>query len=181
MGRSAWLLKIGCFLLYFGGGLMTYVDAHLSQGWIARMTNADKVMPHLSLGMAFAIAVLASGFGAIFTAPYSWQIIFMECERIANIRNENRRLLAMAGASFLGIVLLIGTITIYSVDILSTNAQVKNLSLAILIVFSADLCFLLANILGYMEKVAKANASEFEMAMFGHSSPRTVDVNGRRG
>ncbi|HIK27966.1 MAG: hypothetical protein N3E45_17045 [Oscillatoriaceae bacterium SKW80] len=169
MGRSHWLLRIGTLLCYFGGGLATFIDAHLSREWIASTTGADKVMPGLSLGLAFVVAVLASAFGAVFTTPWSWKIIFMESKRIARISNRNERSLTVLGVGVIGIFLTIGLIAIYGVDIVSTQAQIAKYAkspseawfVALLIVFSSDVCFLLANILGFMSVASSHQTMEF--------------------
>lgn len=169
MGRSHWLLRIGTILCYFGGGLATFIDAHLSKGWIASSTGADKVIPGLSLGLAFIVAVLASGFGAIFTTPWSWKIIFMESKRIARIPNRNERALTIIGVVVILVFLTLGLIAIYGVDIVSTQAQIAANAkspyqawfIALVIVFSSDICFLVANILGFMSVASAHQSGEF--------------------
>ncbi len=167
MGRSHILLSIGCLLCYFGGGLALFIDAHLSRQWLATVTKADTILPNLSLALAFIVAVLASGFGAVFTAPFSWKIIFMESKRIAKITNKHERLLTLLGVAVVGSFMSIGLVAVYGIDIISTQAQVKNLYLAMTIVFSSDICFVLANILGFMALSARAQAMELTTTLSG--------------
>ncbi len=184
MGRSHWLLRIGAILCYFGGGLATFIDAHLSRGWIASTTGGDKVIPGLSLGLAFIVAVLASGFGAIFTTPWSWKIIFMESKRIARISDKNERALTILGVAVIGVFMTIGLIGIYGVDIVSTQAQLVKAAkrasdawvVSVMIVISSDICFLVANVLGFMSVASASQTKEF---MDGFTT-RTVGTKSRR-
>ena len=153
MGRSTWLLKTGMFLCYFAGGIAIWIDAKFSQEWIAQFTNADRIMPDLSLLIAFTNAVIVSAFGAIVTAPYSWQIIFAQAQKVAGINNPNERGLFAFGYCLLGSFLLLAAAGVYGLDLLSTYHSTKNIALAIAIVFTGDVCFLLANVLGIMSKV----------------------------
>lgn len=171
MGRSSWLLRIGMFLCYFAGGLATWIDAKFSQEWIAKFTNADAIMDDLSLLIAFTNAVIASAFGAIVTAPYSWQIIFAQAQKVAGINNRNERGLFVLGYSLLGGFLLIAAAGVYTLDLLSTYYSTKNIALAIAIVFTGDVCFLLANVLGIMSQVGSIGSG---------ASGRTVDTTARR-
>lgn len=181
MGRSHLLLRIGCILCYFGGGLALFIDAHLSRQWLASVTRADAIIDGLSLALSFIIAVLASGFGAIFTAPFSWKIVFHESKRIAGIGNRHERLLTLLGIAIVGCFMSIGLIAVYGIDIVSTQAQVNNWYLALTIVFSSDICFVLANILGFMSLAAKAQAVDLTGSLMGGRTVRdTVNTSTRR-
>lgn len=170
MGRSSWLLRIGMFLCYFAGAIAVLIDAKFSQEWIARFTNADAIMKDLSLLIAFTNAVIVSAFGAVVTAPYSWQIIFAQAQKVAGINNRNERGLFVLGYCLLGGFLLLAAACVYALDLLSTYYSTKNLFLAIAIVFTGDVCFLLANVLGIMSQVGGLT----------HSSTRTVDTSSKR-
>jgi hypothetical protein len=172
MGRAGWLLRIGMFLCYFAGGVAIWIDAKFSHEWIARYTLADKLMPDLSLIMAFVVAVVVSAFGAIITAPYSWQILFAQAQKVAGINNPNERGLFMLGYCLLSGFLLLSAAGVYALDLLSTYFATKNFALAIAIVFAGDVCFLLANVLGVMARVSLISA--------GGSGGRTVDATARR-
>lgn len=180
MGRSHILLGIGSWLCYFGGGLAMFIDAHLSRQWLADTTGADKIIPNLSLALAFIVAVLASGFGAVFTAPFSWKIIFMESKRIAAINNRHERLLTLLGVAVVGTFMSIGLVAVYGIDIISTQAQVKNWYLAATIVFSSDICFVLANLLGFMSLTAREQALEFTGSFGTTRFKDTVNVSARK-
>jgi hypothetical protein len=170
VGRSSWLLRIGMFLCYFAGAIAVWIDAKFSQEWIAKFTNADAIMKDLSLLIAFTNAVIVSAFGAVVTAPYSWQIIFAQAQKVAGINNRNERGLFVLGYCLLGGFLLLAAAGVYALDLLSTYHSTKNLFLAIAIVFTGDVCFLLANVLGIMSQVGKSISG----------STRAVDASARR-
>lgn len=172
MGRAGWLLRIGMFLCYFAGGIAVWVDAKFSHQWIRYHTNADRIMPDLSLIMAFLVAVIVSAFGAIITAPYSWQILFAQAQKVAGISNRNERGLFLLGYCLLAGFLLLAAGGTYALDLLSVFDSTKNIALAIAIVFAADVCFLLANVLGVMAQVS--------WMMGGSQSRTTVDSTARR-
>lgn len=172
MGRAGWLLRVGMFLCYFAGAIAIWIDAKFSREWIRRYTNADRLMPDLSLIMAFVVAVIVSAFGAIVTAPYSWQILFAQAQKIAGISNRNERGLFLLGYCLLGGFLLISAGGVYAMDLISTYYATKNIALAIAIVFAGDVCFLLANVLGVMAQVS--------WMMSGSQSRTTVDASARR-
>ncbi len=126
-------------------------------------------MKDLSLLIAFTNAVIVSAFGAVVTAPYSWQIIFAQAQKVAGINNRNERGLFVLGYCLLGGFLLLAAAGVYALDLLSTYYSTKNIFLAIAIIFTGDVCFLLANVLGIMSQVGGLT-----------SSTRTVDASARR-
>ena len=157
-------------LCYFAGGIAVWIDAKFSQEWIAKFTNADAIMKDLSLLIAFTNAVIVSAFGAVVTAPYSWQIIFAQAQKVAGINNRNERGLFVLGYCLLGGFLLLAAAGVYALDLLSTYYSTKNIVLSIAIVFTGDVCFLLANVLGIMSQVGG----------LASGSNRTVDTSARR-
>lgn len=154
MGRASWLLRIGMFSCYFAGGLAIWVDSKFSLEWIKVTTNSERVMPGLGVILAFIIAVIASSFGAILTAPYSWQFLFIQSQKIAGVKSINERGLYALGYVLLSAFLISVAVTTYAVDILSTYDATKNYATAICIVLASDACFLLANVLGMMSKAS---------------------------
>ncbi|HBE17067.1 MAG TPA: hypothetical protein DDW51_05510 [Cyanobacteria bacterium UBA11367] len=180
--RSPWVYRAGAIALMFAAGLAIWVDASLSREWIASATSADKVMPNLSTGIAFIIAVLASAFGAIATNPVSWRILFYQSKKVASINDAHERLLNLLGYGMLMLFVFGGFIFIYGVDLVSTYHKVKNIWLTIGIVFSGDLCLMLAVPLWQIGKAADATIREFDNQI-GMSSARgrkTVDTHGER-
>lgn len=129
-------------------------------------------MKDLSLLIAFINAVVVSSFGAIVTAPYSWQIVFAQTQKIAGIHNRNERGLFVLGYGLLSGFLLLSAAGSYAFDLFSTYQRAKSLPLAIAIVFAGDVCFLLANVLGVMSRVS--------WMMGGEQSRTTVDARARR-
>ena len=127
-------------------------------------------MPDLSLIMAFVVSVVVSAFGAIVTAPYSWQILFAQVQKVAGINNPNERGLFTLGYALLSGFLLLSATGVYALDLLSTFYATKNIALAIAIVFAGDVCFLLANVLGMMSRVS----------LLSNGAGRTVDASARR-
>jgi Mn2+/Fe2+ NRAMP family transporter len=157
-----------------------YYTSHTpgDSGLLADMESAWGIMPGLSISIAFIMAVCVSSFGAIVTAPYSWQIIYGQSQRLASIGNKNERLLTVLGFMLLSGFLLAAFVASYTFDIISTNYATKNMMLAVAIVCSGDICFLLANILWIMSQFAKV--SQGEMTASASYGRQTVsDSNGR--
>jgi len=156
MGRSFWLLRMGALLAYFAGGLAVWTDAKFSQQWIIATIHPDKIMPGLSIGMSFVLAVCVSSFGAIITAPYSWQIIYAQIQKVGAIGNKNERQLSLIGFILLSGFLMFSFIFTYTFNVLSTFKTTNNIWFSFAIVLAGDVCFLLANILWWMSSFAKS-------------------------
>jgi hypothetical protein len=79
--------------------------------------------------------------------------------------------LFVLGYSLLSGFLLVAAAGVYTLDLLSTYYSTKNIALAIAIVFTDDVCFLLANVLGIMSQVGSISSG---------GAGRTVDTSARR-
>ena len=179
--RSPWIYRVGAIALMFAAGLAIWVDASLSREWIATATNADQVMPGLSTGIAFIIATLASAFGAIATNPVSWRILFYQSKKVAAINDNHERLLNLLGYGFLVLFVFGGFAFVYGLDLISTYYKVKNIWLTVGIVFSGDLCLMLAVPLWQIGKAASATIRDFDNQIgMPRSEPRTVNADGKR-
>lgn len=178
--RSPWMYRLGAFLLFFAGGLATWIDATLSKGWIENVTQADKTMPGLSMGMAFILATLANAFGAIATNSESWKFLYIKSKELAAIADPHERMLVIIGNGVVSLIVLVGFVFVYGTDIVSTQASVGNFWLAVSIVFGSDLCFMLAVPLWLMSKSAARAIARHEAGMYNDSEPRTVNAKGRR-
>ncbi len=179
--RAPWMYRFGAIALLFAAGLAIWVDASLSREWIANTTNADQVLPGLSTGIAFIIAVLASAFGAVATNPISWRILYMQSKRLAAISDSNERLLTLLGYGMLTLFIFGGFVFVYGVDLVSTYHKVNNFWLTVGIVFFGDLCLMLAVPLWMISNAAKVALEEFDHRIGNaRGAARTVNTQGQR-
>ena len=176
--RAPWMYRLGALLLLFAGGLAIWFDASFSRAWIAEVTGADKVMPGMSTGLAFILAVLASSFGAIATNPVSWRLLYLKSKRLAAITDAHERLLNILGNGVVALIILGGFVFVYGTNIISTQHQVKHFWLAVAIVFGSDLCFMLAVPLWLLSKASSIAIEEFHSTVEGGG--RTVNTGARR-
>lgn len=179
--RSPWMYRTGAILLVFAGGMAISIDAMFSQQWVAEVTGADQLMEGLSMKMAFIMATLASAFGAVITNQDSWLFLYAQSRSIAAIADENERLLRLIGNGVVTLIILVGFSTVYAFDLISTHATVKNWVLTFAIVFSSDLCFMMAVPLWLLSKGAKSKLDEIDAKLSGFSGhTQTVNTSGRR-
>jgi hypothetical protein len=154
MGFSNALLNIILWACYFSGGVMIVVDTAMSKDWIIKNSHADNVMPGLSVCMALIVSSVVAAFGAIITNPYSWTFVFTGGQQLASIKNEAERKFYIWGVCLLFAFLNLAAFGFYTVDLLSTHYKTNNWFLSLAIVFGSDVCFLLANTLGYIKKAS---------------------------
>jgi hypothetical protein len=132
--------------------------------------------------MAFILATLASAFGAVATNQDSWLFLYTQSRTIAAIADTNERLLRLVGNAIVSLIILGGFVTVYGLDLISTHATVKSWVLTFAIVFSSDLCFMLAVPLWLLSKGTKAKLDEIDAKLSGHSGrTRTVNTSAKGG
>ena len=180
--RSPWLYRFGALLLVFAGFMAISIDANFSRQWIADLTGADELMPGLATKMAFIMAVLASAFGAVATNQDSWLFLYTQSRAIAAIADENERLLRLIGNGIVTLIILVGFATVYAFDLISTHATVQSWILTFAIVFSSDLCFMLAVPLWLLAKGTKSKIDELNAKLSGHTGhTKTVNTSAPGG
>ena len=181
--RSPWVYRVGAILLFFVAGIAIWMDAKLSMEWIEKTTNANKIVPHGAMALAFVNSVLCSSFGAIATNPLSWRILFVQSKKLAAIGDGQERLLNMIGYGMLGFFIFVRFIFIYGLDLISTHAATKNWFMAAGIVFSSDFALMLAVPQWMMNKAASVAIADFDSRIGYAASSRsrkTVDTSGYR-
>jgi hypothetical protein len=150
MGFGSMFSKILFWALMVSGVAMTTIDAGLSVEWIALQTNAGRVYPHFPLILAFVVASITSGMGAIVTNPSSWYYVLTGGKKIASIDDPMERGMCVLGIGFLAIFLITGVGSAIAIDVVSNYYKTRNWPFAIAIVFGGDICFLIANVVYQM-------------------------------
>ena len=150
MGFGAAFSKILFWALMVSGVAMTVIDAGLSVEWIALQTNAGRVYPHFPLILAFVVASITSGMGAVVTNPSSWYYVLTGGKKVASIDDPMERGMCVLGIGFLGMFLITGVGAAISIDVISNYHKTRNWPFALAIVFGGDICFLIANVVHQM-------------------------------